>query len=181
MDIMKIRLNMRTILDSVRDVIYIASILTIMTGCVARKPLTRSDWLEMTSCEFPGKTVDEVLSAGEEVLRLCDSGDVGIYHMPNKMVGTRKYNFYAVFTAVFGQFNYDLTASQGKGFVKAQLLIGSSAQGINPAMTYTPGVQGGAGGMGVTAVAGPVNVGRVHTRFLTDFFRATALLEGNLA
>jgi hypothetical protein len=180
--IMNNKSNNRAISSNVKNVICIASILLIMFGCATRKPLTRSEWLKMTTCEFPGKTVDEVLAAGEQVLRLCDSGDVEIYHMPNKMGATRRYNFYAVFTAVFGQFNFDLTAFQEKGFVKAQLLIGSSAQGINPAMTYTPGVQGGAGGIGVTAATGSVNVGMPsqHKEIYTLFFlRMKSILYGD--
>ena len=154
----------------------------LITGSAQKKPLTRSDWLQMTTCEFKGKTVDEVLSAAEKVLILSDdSSDISFYHLPNKMGGSRKYNFYAVFVAGFGQYNFDVTATQNGDDVKAQLFIGHSSQTIAPTPTYTPGVSGGAGGIGVTAAPGPITIGQplewgeIYELF---FLRMKSILNG---
>lgn len=126
-------------------------------GCMPKKvELTREQWLDMTSHKFENTTVNEVLKAGEKVLRTADPSDVSVYHLPNKMVGNRKYLVYAVFAAAFGSFNFDLSAVQNGNNVDAQLLIGHSSQPIIPTMAYTPGT---GGGLGVTAAPGMVNIG----------------------
>jgi len=166
--------------------IIMGFVLLIFTSCATtpRKQLTREEWLQMTTHQFPGKTVDEVLVAAENVLRLSDSvSDIKIYHLPNKMVGSRLYLVYAVFAAAFGSYNFDVSAYEDKesGSIRTQLLIGDSAQAVAPTMTYTPGVQGGLQGMGVTATTTPVNIGiTLENSKVYDLFfkRMESLLYG---
>jgi hypothetical protein len=130
----------------------------LLAGCAAKRPdLTREQWLDMTSHTFKNTTVNDVLSSGEKVLRLSDPSDVSVYHVPNKMIGSRKYTVYAVLTAAFGNYNFDLTATQNGTDVETHLLIGHSAQSVMPMMTYTPGTQ--SSGIGGTASTGIANVG----------------------
>lgn len=155
--------------------------LVLLAGCAARQPMTRSEWLEMTTCEFEGKTVDEVLLAAEKVLRLSDSpSDVHLYHTPSKIVAARHYNYYAVLVASFGQFNFDISATQDGNITKMHLMIGLTDQAITPSLAYVPGSGGGT--MGVTASSGPVNIGipinfkEVYQLF---FLRMKAILYGD--
>lgn len=124
-----------------------------LVGCAAKRPdLTREQWLDMTSHTFKNTNVNNVLKAGEKVLRLADPSDVTIYHLPNKMVGSRNYFVFAVIAAVSGNYLFELTAAQKESSVETQLIISHSAQPITAAMTYTPGA-----GAGVTAVPGMVS------------------------
>ena len=150
----------------------------VLDGCVTRPELTRQQWLEMTSHTFKNTTVHDVLEAGDKVLKLADSSDVTVHHLQDKMVGSRRYNFYAVFAAVFGSFNFDLTAKQEGSDVITYLLIGHSSQPIIPTATYTPGTT--ASGIGVGASPGivigaPIPFSEPYSLF---FSRIEALLFG---
>lgn len=143
-----------------KPLLFIAAISVLLTACATPPPqLTRQEWLDMPQRTFKDTTVDKVLETSEKVLRLADPSDVQIHHLPNKMVGSRKYLIYAVLAASFGSYNFDVTAVQKDTDVITQLYVGSSAQSIIPTATMTPGVQGGWGGVGATASTGPVNVG----------------------
>lgn len=141
-------------------VLFLCFVSVVICSCATPRPqLTRQQWLDMTQHTFKDTTVDKVLEASEKVLRLADPSDVTIFHFPNKMVGSREYFIYMIFTAVFGSWNFDITATQQGNDVLAQLYIGRSEQLVMPAMTYTPGVQGGMQGAGVSAQTAPVNIG----------------------
>lgn len=142
-------------------ILIISLTIIFLSSCAtSRKQLTREEWLVMTSHTFKNTTVNDVLITAEKVLRLSDSDkDVKIYHLPNKMVGTRYYFIYAVLAAASGHYNFDVTAVQKGPDVEAQLLIGNTEQAIMPMMTQTPGVQGGWHGAGATVTTSPVAIG----------------------
>lgn len=130
----------------------------MLSACSQKRPnLTREQWIDMTSHTFKNTTVNEVLKTGEKVLQLSDPDDIKIYHLQNKLVGSRKYLVYMVIAADMGSYNFDLSAIQKGPDVETQLLIGHSNQPILPAITYTPGNQGN--GIGGTAAPGVANVG----------------------
>ena len=153
----------------------------LLVSCATRPQLTRQDWLRMTQHTFKDTTVDEVLETSEQVLRLADPSDVRIYHLPNKMVGSRHYLIYAVIAASFGHYNFDMSARQKGADVITELYIGSSAQAVSPTATMTPGVKGGWQGIGGTATTGPVNIGTPiedKEAYLLYFMRMESLLYG---
>lgn len=136
--------------------IFFIALLTLLSGCVTVPKPTREEWLGITSHTFKNTTVDNVLKAGDKVLRLDDPGDVSVYHLQDKMVGSRKYLLYMVFAAAFGNYNFDLSAKQQGNDVVAQLMIGHSMQPVVPTVTYTPSTNGS--GIGAGAAAG-INIG----------------------
>lgn len=141
--------------------ILFLSVFMLCVGCATpRKSLTREEWLNMTNHTFKDTTVNEALNTAEKVLTLSDApDDVKFQHFPNRMTGSRKYFIYGFVVITSGSYNFDIAAEQQGSDVITQLYIGSTTQAVGPAPTYTPGVQGGWGGMGATATSMPGNVG----------------------
>lgn len=141
--------------------VLVLSVFMLCVGCATpKKNLTREEWLNMTTHNFKDTTTESVLKAAEKVLTLSDaSDDLSFQHYPARMIAQRRWNYYAVLTAAFGSYNFDITTTQQENNVMMQLYIGSTAQAVMPTPTYTPGVQGGWGGAGATATTTPVNVG----------------------
>jgi hypothetical protein len=126
--------------------------LCILAGCsVPARMQTRQEWQENTSRRFPGKTAEEVLVAGKDVLRLAGAKDFPPVPQPNRMVASRRWSKNLGFAAGFDTWNFDLTAVPEEGGTVATLVIVGSSKPMAPRVADTPsaGDDGGPGG-GVT-------------------------------
>ncbi len=83
----------------------------VLAGCSQRQ-VNREEWLSMTSHTFPNTTVDNVLKAGDRVLQLSDISDVTVSHSQEKFTAYRKFMIYAVFSATFGRYEFEMQAKQ---------------------------------------------------------------------
>jgi hypothetical protein len=107
----------------------IALLLTTLVACASHKNYTQEQWMTMTTHDYPGKTVSEVLDATDKVLRLADPPDMKIYHWPDRISAIRSYSVYMVFSFVIGTFNFDVRADQTQTVSRVTALITNSASG----------------------------------------------------
>lgn len=141
----------------VRKILVLSIFIIFIGGCTRPHAMqTREEWLYHTTHEFPGKSVDDVLKAGQRLMQLDDRSDVSFYFHNDRMVATRHWMMYAVFSAASGNWVFTLDATPDENGTKASLIIGGSSQSVLPMMAYTPSATAGGGsGIGATATTGP--------------------------
>lgn len=111
----------------------------VTTGCAtARKTFTQEEWTQITTREFKGKSVNEVLNAAERVLLLADESDVKVYKWPNRLIGERNASVYFVIGFFSAVYTFDLQLEQKEDRVKAILLSTIATGGMYGAIYQTP-------------------------------------------
>jgi hypothetical protein len=74
----------------------------LLQACASRPEMTREQWLETTSHNYPNHTKEELISAAEEVLRLADKTDMRFAHNREGFMATRNWVVYMVLAATSG-------------------------------------------------------------------------------
>lgn len=129
-------------------------LLCILVGCsVPERMQTRQEWLENTSRHFHGKTADEILLAGKEVLSLAGANDFHFDPQASRMVASRRWIKHLGFAAGFDCWNFELTAVPEEGGTAATLTIVGSSQAIAPTPPDAPSAAAD-GGVAMPAVSG---------------------------
>lgn len=105
-----------------KKIAIIFIMVVVLAGCSQRQ-VSREEWLSMTSHTFPNTTVDSVLKSGDQVLQLADATDVTVSHSEEKFLAYRKFMIYAVFSATFGRYEFELQAKQEGPNVTTKLEI----------------------------------------------------------
>lgn len=121
----------------------------LFSSCAAHKTFTQEEWTEVTTREYRGKSAVEVFDAIEKVLRLADNSDVKVYRWPDRLVATRSYFIYAVFSVTSGFFTFDIRAEQGESgtrvtamITRAEGAMGGVPTAYNPTIITTPSAGG---------------------------------------
>lgn len=138
--------------------VSVGVVLCILVGCSAPERMqTRQEWLENTSRHFHGKTAQEVLQTGKEVLSLAGANDFHFDPQANRMVASRRWIKHLGFAAGFDCWNFELTAVAEEGGTAATLTIVGSSETIAPMPTDGPSAAadgGSGGGVAMPTVSG---------------------------
>ncbi|MGE4505622.1 MAG: hypothetical protein AB7D51_09765 [Desulfovibrionaceae bacterium] len=117
-----------------------------LVSCAKKPVLTREEslalrqkHLEMTQRTYSQKTPDEVLVAVDNILRLAD-GDYEIFHSEKGLIAKRRWSFYAVLFAAFGQDTwYISTEYTDSNSTNIEIRVVSQSQGVAPMATTNGG------------------------------------------
>lgn len=110
-----------------------------VTGCATKRPaVSREESLAMSSRVFP-RSKEQTLEAAQKVLSLSDGDDYQFQHSAAGFSAQRQWSVYLVLAAVMGT---DFWAVRTSGVVdetRVELEVGTSAQGLTPMATTSPG------------------------------------------
>ena len=167
----------------IRQSILAALVVSLAAGCAAPARMhTPQQWQENTSRRFPGKSVEEVLQAGEEVLRLADGKDIQFVRQDARLLASRRWGKNLVVAAGFGVWNFDLAAVPDGGGCVATLKIVGTSESVAEMAAGTPSAPP-AGEAGSEAAAAAPAVGGFGWPFAPayDLFwrRMEAVLYGS--
>lgn len=133
--------------------IVIVLLSVMLSSCVsARPPLSRDEWLRMTTRTYDNITKEQILAAAERVLRLADGNDFMVAHSDEGFVASRNWSVYLVLAASFGTDVWQLRAAEyGPAGTKVSVsvstqvgAVGGVAAGPGAAAPMTTPAAGGA-------------------------------------
>lgn len=147
----------------------LASLLLIvltLSGC-ATKPtqLSRDEWISTTTRVYRDHSKEDVIRAGERLLRLAGGDGFQIQHSEEGLYATRNWLVYIVIAAATGVDYWKLLVTQTPDGAKASLQVSTQAQPIAPMLTAGPEK-----GTGWTAMTGPMAGSPVNGTALYDLF-----------
>lgn len=124
----------------------------MLSSCASKPPLSRDEWLRMTTRTYEGVTKEQVLAAAEQVLRLADGNDFMVAHSDEGFVASRNWSVYLVLAASFGTdvwqlraAEYGTTGTKVSVSVSTQVgAVGAVATGPSTAAPMTTPSAGGA-------------------------------------
>lgn len=123
-----------------------ACVALALSGCVSLPtPQSRSEWNEVHSRTYSGKSVEQVLDSAEKVLRAADK-DFTFDYPDGKLVASRRWSMYMVLAAAAGTDYWDITTSPVPEGTKVTVQVNRASGAM-----YASPVVGGAGGATVAS------------------------------
>lgn len=151
----------------------------IALGCAPKSEMTREEALAArqeviaaTTREYPGKTVDEVLVAAQQVLALADR-DFRFTHAPNDLTGTRPWMIYAVLAVAAGTDVWGVNATPTTDGVKVSIQINNQIGG-----TIVPTATAG-GDVTTATLPGNLSPGGDPVSYVMFFDRLSFMLDAS--
>lgn len=135
----------------------------LLSSCVSTKPpLSRDEWLRMTTRTYEGVTKEQVLTAAERLFRLADGNDFMIAHSEEGFVASRNWSVYLVLAASFGTDVWQLRAAEyGTTGTKVSVSVSTQVGTVGAVATGS----GGAAPMTTPAAGGAVNGTAIYELF----------------
>lgn len=125
----------------------------MLVGCVTQPTMSREEWLQTTTREYRGVTVDQVAQAAEQIFRLADGNDFTIVHSADGLYASRSWLVYLVLAASMGTDHWKITVVPTEGGVTASAYVSTQIGSVAPMATA-----GGDISVGSTPTIGqPVN------------------------
>lgn len=118
-----------------KKLILCGAVAAMLAGCVTpHPPMSREEYIATTTRVYPDKTKEDVFKAAEKLFRLSDGNDYTFTHSEESMDATRKWSFYVVLAAGFGQDHWRVTAKDTDNGVKATVQAATQSQAVQPMM-----------------------------------------------
>ncbi len=103
-------------------------------GCTPlHQPLSRSQWLDLTTQRYSGVTKEQLISAAEEVLTLADGRDFNFAHDEAGFTASRQWMLYMIIASAAGTDVWRFSVHEEKDeTLRAQLQISSMSSSVVP-------------------------------------------------
>ncbi len=106
-----------------------------LAACAPRKELTREEYLAATTHEFPGRTPEQVIAAGVELLKLSDGDDFVFAHEQDGFDATRNWSAFLIITAAFGTDHWRFRVTPTANGTRAVVAVSTQGQSTMPTPT----------------------------------------------
>ena len=127
----------------------------LTSGCATKHPpMTRAEYLAMTSRSYEGVTPAEVFAATEQLFLLADPDDVQFTHGPDEIRVTRPWTVYLVLSAARGTDYWRIQATAEGGTTTVFAAANQESNVIVAAPTAQGDVYAGTVPMGGAPIAG---------------------------
>ncbi len=114
----------------------IVMMLTLISGCAARRALTRAQYMTMVSRTYEGVKPKEAIAAAEKLLRLADEEDITFQHSEQGFRAHRAWLLYFVLAAATGTDIWTVTAAPVEGGAKVTMYLHRVGGGIIPSGVF---------------------------------------------
>lgn len=123
-----------------------------LLGCAAsHPPLSRAEWVTLTTRHYDGVSVDQALNAAEKLFRLADGDDFQISYDDDSLYAYRKWSVYLVLAATMGTDSWLVRARPDGDGVIVTIHVSSQSGSILP----VPTAQGDTAVTSTPTMAGP--------------------------
>lgn len=119
-----------------KKMLTVLMLLVISAGCaIKRPPMSREEWLAVSSRHYEGATKEQVISAAEKILRLADGDDFKIVHTEEGIYASRNWSVYLILAATMGTDYWKFKVVQEDNTVMAVVQINRQQQAVTPMAT----------------------------------------------